>query len=126
MSNPTVAEYIVRRLSDLGVDKAFGVPSDYAFPIADAIEASSDMDWVGCTNELNAAYAVDGYARLKGAGLLFAAYGVGELSLVNGLMASKAHRVPVLLVTGQPSRRITKQRLISKHTLGDGKPGFTG
>jgi indolepyruvate decarboxylase len=123
MSNPTVAEHIVRRLSDLGVDKAFGVPSDYAFPIADAIEASSDMDWVGCTNELNAAYAADGYARLKGAGLLCAAYGVGELSLVNGLMGSKAHRVPVFFVTGQPSRRITKQRLISKHTLGDGVYG---
>jgi indolepyruvate decarboxylase len=123
MSNPTVAEYIVRRLSDLGIDKAFGVPSDYAFPIADAIEASPNMDWVGCTNELNAAYAVDGYARLKGAGLLCAAYGVGELSLVNGLMASRAHRVPVFFVTGQPSRRITKQRLISKHTLGDGVYG---
>ena len=123
MSNPTVAEYIVRRLSDLGVGKAFGVPSDYAFPIADAIEASSHIDWVGCTNELNAAYAADGYARLKGAGLLCAAYGVGELSLVNGLMGSKAHRVPVFFVTGQPSRRITKQRLISKHTLGDGVYG---
>ncbi len=123
MSNPTVAEYVVRRLSDLGVGKAFGVPSDYAVPIADAIEASSGMDWVGCTNELNAAYAADGYARLKGAGLLCAAYGVGELSLVNGLMGSKAHRVPVFFVTGQPSRRITKQRLISKHTLGDGVYG---
>lgn len=123
MSNPTVAEYLVRRLSDLGIDKAFGVPSDYAFPIADAIAASSGMDWVGCTNELNAAYAADGYARLKGAGLLSAAYGVGELSLVNGLMGSKAHRVPVFFVTGQPSRRITKQRLISKHTLGDGVYG---
>ena len=123
MSNPTVAEYIVRRLSVLGIDKAFGVPSDYAFPIADAIEASPDIDWVGCTNELNAAYAVDGYARLKGAGLLCAAYGVGELSLVNGLMASRAHRVPVFFLTGQPSRRITKQRLVSKHTLGDGVYG---
>jgi indolepyruvate decarboxylase len=64
--NLTVVEYVIRRLADLGIDRAFGVPGDYAFPIDDAIEFSGRMKWVVCANELNASYAADGYARRHG------------------------------------------------------------
>ena len=123
MLNPTIAEYLVKRLSDLGIDKVFGVPGDYAFPIDDAIEVCPTLEWVGCTNELNAAYAADGYARLKGAAILSTTYAVGELSALNGVMGSKAHRLPIFHLVGAPSRRITHQRLITHHTLGDGSYG---
>jgi indolepyruvate decarboxylase len=123
MTNPSVAEYVVRRLSDLGIDKVFGVPGDYAFPIDDAIEVCPTLDWIGCANELNAAYAADGYARRKGAAILSTTYAVGELSAINGVMGSKAHRLPVFHLVGAPSRRITHQSLITHHTLGDGVYG---
>lgn len=123
MPNPTVAEYVVKRLSDLGVDKVFGVPGDYSFPIDDAIEVCPTLDWVACANELNAAYAADGYARRTGAAILSTTYGVGELSALNGVMGAKAHRLPIFHVVGAPSRRITHQRLITHHTLGDGVYG---
>ena len=123
MSNPTVAEYVVKRLSDLGIDKVFGVPGDYSFPIDDAIEVCPTLDWVACANELNAAYAADGYARRKGAAILSTTYGVGELSALNGMMGAKAHRLPIFHLVGAPSRRITHQRLITHHTLGDGVYG---
>lgn len=116
----TVASYIVNRLSALGIDKVFGVPGDYPFPILDAIEANTSIDWVGCSNELNASFAADGYARSKGAAILSVTYGVGELSAVNGLMSCMAERVPVFAIVGSPSRRITQLKLIGKHTLGDG------
>ena len=119
----TVADYIVNRLSALGIDKAFGVPGDYPFPILDAIEAHTGIDWVGCSNELNASFAADGYARSRGAAILSVTYGVGELSAVNGLMACMAERVPVFALVGSPSRRLTKLQLIGKHTLGDGVYG---
>ena len=64
--NLTVVEYVINRLADLGIDRAFGVPGDYSFPIDDAIEFSSRMKWVVCANELNASYAADGYARRHG------------------------------------------------------------
>ena len=64
--NLTVVEYVINRLADLGIDRAFGVPGDYSFPINDAIEFSSRMKWVVCANELNASYAADGYARRYG------------------------------------------------------------
>jgi indolepyruvate decarboxylase len=123
MANPTVAEYVVKRLSDLGIDKVFGVPGDYAFPIDDAIEVCPTLQWVACANELNAAYAADGYARRKGAAILSTTYGVGELSAINGVMGARAHRLPVFHLVGAPSRRITRQHLITHHTLGDGVYG---
>ena len=39
MANPSIVAYVVQRLSELGIDRVFGVPGDYAFPIDDAIEA---------------------------------------------------------------------------------------
>lgn len=120
MAIPTVAEYAVMRLSELGIDRVFGVPGDYAFPIDDAIEACPALKWIGCANELNAAYAADGYARRNGAAILTTTYAVGELSALNGIMGSKAHRLPVFHLVGAPSRRITHQQLVTHHTLGDG------
>jgi indolepyruvate decarboxylase len=119
MSNPTVAHYTLSRLAQLGIDRIFGVPGDYAFSIDDAAEEVPGLSWVACANELNAAYAADGYARIRGAALLSTTYGVGELSAINGVMGSKAHRLPVFHLVGMPSERIQKQGLITHHNLGD-------
>jgi pyruvate decarboxylase len=47
------------------------------------IEDHPKLTWVGCANELNAAYAAEGYARVhRGIGVLLTTYGVGDLSAV--------------------------------------------
>ncbi len=122
MSNtlPTVAEYVVNRLADLGIDRVFGVPGDYAFPFNDAIEKCERLEWIASANELNAAYAADGFARVYGASILSTTYGVGELSAINGVMGSKSQRLPVFFIVGSPSTRIQRQGLVTHHTLGDG------
>jgi indolepyruvate decarboxylase len=119
MKNPTVAQYTLARLSQLGIDRIFGVPGDYAFPINDAAEQVPGLEWVVCANELNAAYAADGYARIRGAAMLTTTYGVGELSAINGVMGSLTHRLPVFHLVGMPSERIQIQNLITHHNLGD-------
>ena len=119
MSRPTVAEYTLHRLAALGIDKVFGVPGDYAFTVNDAVEASTELQWIACANELNAAYAADGYARIRGAAILSTTYGVGELSALNGVMGSRAHRLPVFHIVGMPSERIQHLGLITHHNLGD-------
>jgi indolepyruvate decarboxylase len=119
MTTPTIAEYVLTRLSQLGIDKIFGVPGDYAFSIDDAAENVPGLEWVVCANELNAAYAADGYARVRGAAILTTTYGVGELSAINGVMGSLAHRLPVFHLVGMPSERIQRQALITHHNLGD-------
>ncbi|MDQ7822294.1 MAG: thiamine pyrophosphate-binding protein [Candidatus Eremiobacteraeota bacterium] len=119
----TVAEYVIERLAALGITHAFGVPGDYAFPFDDAIEASPHMKWTGSSNELNAGYAADGYARIRGAAVLSTTYGVGELSALNAVMGSKAERLPVFHLVGAPSTRLQHDRLVTHHSLGDGAFG---
>ena len=97
------AEYLVKRLEELGINDFFGVPGDYNFNILYAIENNPNVKWVGCTNELNAGYAADGYAREKGFGALVTTYGVGELSAINAIAGSFAENVPVIHVVGVPS-----------------------
>ncbi len=116
---PSVVAYALDRLADLGIRHVFGVPGDYSFPINDAVEVHSRLSWVPSANELNAAYAADGYARRRGAAIVCTTYGVGELSALNGLMGAMAERLPVFHLVGTPSLRIVRQGLICHHTLGD-------
>lgn len=117
---PTVADYCLGRLADLGIKHAFGLPGDFAFPIDDAIADESRLTWVVCSNELNASYAADGYARTFGASILTTTYGVGELSALNGVMGAKSESVPIFHVVGAPSTVSVRARRPLHHTLGDG------
>ena len=115
-----VIDYIVERLADEGIAHCFGVAGDYAFPICDAVDRSSKIKWIGCANELNASYAADGYARIRGAAMLVTTYGVGELSALNGVIGAKAERSLVFHVVGMPSYQNQRLGKIAHHTLGDG------
>ena len=75
---PTVADYIVARLAREGITDCFGVPGDFAFTLCDAVARSEAIRWIGCSNELDAAYAADGYARVRGCSMLMTTYAVGE------------------------------------------------
>jgi indolepyruvate decarboxylase len=118
--NPSVAEYVVQRLAALGIKHAFGVPGDYAFPIDKAIEACPGLTWVGCSNELNAAYSADGYARINGAAILSTTYNVGSAAALAGVMGCRAERVPVFHLVGSPSTRLVRTRRHMHHSFADG------
>src|SRR5271163_4038248 len=117
----TVIEHVLSRLRDIGVTDVFGVPGDYSFAISDAICGDRSMRWVGCCNELNAAYAADGYARVKGAAALCTTYGVGELSALNGIAGSYAEHLPIFHLVGAPTMSVQSSRAVMHHTLGNGE-----
>src|SRR5271163_1798527 len=117
----TVADYIVQRLAREGITDCFGVAGDFAFKLDDAIAGSEAIRWIGCSNELDAAYAADGYARVRGCSLLSTTYAVGELSALNGVMGAKAERSCVFHLVGMPAMRKQRVRQIIHHTLGDGE-----
>src|SRR3954463_2805730 len=117
----TVADYIVRRLAGEGITDCFGVPGDFAFKLCDAVARSEAIRWVGCSNELDAAYAADGYARVGGCSMLLTAYAVGELSALNVVMGAKAERSCVFHLVGMPTMRSQRVRQTIHHTLGDGE-----
>jgi indolepyruvate decarboxylase len=79
------------------------------------------VKYVGTCNELNAAYAADGYARLKGVGALVTTYVVGELSALNGVAGSFAEKVPVVAITGTPARAAFQGNWLLHHTIGEYK-----
>lgn len=115
---PSVAEYAVARLAALGIKHCFGVPGDFSFPICDAIEASSDLEFVVCASELGAGYAADGYARVFGTAMLCTTHAVGELSAINAVFGSKAEKLPVFHIVGAPSTRLVRSRRHVHHSLG--------
>src|SRR5205809_6811325 len=99
----TVIDYIVQRIADEGVEHCFGVLGDYAFPVGDAVDRNPNIKWICCSNELNASYAADGYARLRCAAMLSKTYVVGDLAVINGVMGVKDERYVVLHVEGMLS-----------------------
>ena len=120
MTNTTVADYIVERLALEGISDCFGVAGDYVFRLCDAVVRNESVNWIGCSNELDAAYAADGYARVRGCSMLMTTYAVGELSALNGVMGAKAERSCVFHLVGMPTMRHQRVHKITHHTLGDG------
>ena len=120
----TVGLYLAARLAQLGVHHVFGLPGDFNLTLLDEMLTEPDLEWVGTTNELNASYAADGYARVgRGLGVLVTTHGVGELSAVNGVAGSYAEDVPVVHIVGMPSTKAMQERALLHHTLLDGDFG---
>lgn len=116
----TIAEYLLFRLKELGIKDIFGVPGDYNLTFLDQIECCEGLHWVGNCNELNAAYAADGYARINGISAMVTTFGVGELSAINGIAGSYAEYLPVVNIVGSPSLDAQYHHAIMHHTFGTG------
>ncbi|CAI4449873.1 CIH_collapsed_G0018000.mRNA.1.CDS.1 [Saccharomyces cerevisiae] len=99
MSEITLGKYLFERLKQVNVNTIFGLPGDFNLSLLDKIYEVDGLRWAGNANELNAAYAADGYARIKG---------------------SYAEHVGVLHVVGVPSISAQAKQLLLHHTLGNG------
>jgi len=118
MKSQTIIQYLIKRINDLGVSEFFGVPGDYNFNILEEIGFNPDTKWVGCCNELNAGYAADGYARIKGMGAVVTTFGVGELSAINAVAGSYAEEVPIIKIVGIPKRKAVDSARVLHHCVG--------
>ncbi|KAK0503810.1 pyruvate decarboxylase [Armillaria luteobubalina] len=118
-----VGQYLLARLEQLGVTSMFGLPGDFNLGFLDLVEDHPTIDWVGNCNELNAAYAADGFGRVKeqSIGVILTTFGVGELSATNGIAGAFSEMVPVLHIAGVPSTAQQKTKPMLHHTLGDGR-----
>ncbi|KAM6513168.1 hypothetical protein FALCPG4_015633 [Fusarium falciforme] len=115
-----LAEYLFARLRQLGVGSVHGVPGDYNLDLLDYVQPAG-LRWVGNANELNAAYAADGYARIKGIGAVITTFGVGELSAINAIAGAYTEFAPVIHIVGIPSRESQDSRARIHHTFNDGE-----
>ncbi|KAI1411554.1 pyruvate decarboxylase [Hypoxylon sp. FL1857] len=114
-----VAEYLFTRLYQIGIRSVHGLPGDFNLVALDYLPKAG-LKWVGNCNELNAAYAADGYARVNGIGAIITTFGVGELSAVNGIAGAYSEHVPIVHIVGCPSTISQRSGLLLHHTLGNG------
>ena len=116
----TLGRYLWERLHQIGIDTIFGVPGDFNLQFLDPIFEVQGLKWIGNQNELNAAYAADGYARVKGLpGCLVTTHGVGELSALNGIAGAMSEQVKVIHVVGQTTRIMQEQHMMIHHSIGN-------
>jgi len=120
MQRISIGNYLLTRLEECGIRCVFGVPGDFNLTTLEQLTNRESMEWVGCCNELNAAYAADAYARMQGAAALMVTYGVGDLSAINGIAGSFAEHVPVICISGIPPLHALRKRLLLHHTSGTG------
>lgn len=119
----TIGDFLIRRLQEIGITEVIGVPGDFNLNWLEQIEAADGIRFVGSTNELNAAYAADGYSRARGVSCLLTTYGVGELSALNGLAGAACEHIPMVSIAGAPPLFATEKRWLLHHTLADGNFG---
>ncbi|NEI77605.1 alpha-keto acid decarboxylase family protein [Rhizobium ruizarguesonis] len=103
----TVGQYLVDRLRELGLGHLFSVAGDYSIEWVNSYVEKSGIQVIEEVNELNAGYAADGYARLKGIGALCVTYSAGSLCATNAIAGSYVEKVPVVLINGAPSIKKT-------------------
>jgi indolepyruvate decarboxylase len=114
-----IGEFLLRRLEEAGVGHLFGVPGDYNMVLMRLLEQRGTPHWIGTCNELNGAYAADGYARLNGLSVLVVTSGVGALSAFNGIAGAYSEHVPVIVIAGSLPQKFVKRGAKLHHTLCD-------
>ena len=106
MATTTVADYLLRRLREWGVDKVFGFPGDGINGILAAWgRAENNPKFIQARHEEMSAFEAVGYAKFTGRfGVCMATSGPGAVHLLNGLYDAKLDHVPVIAIVGQTSR----------------------
>src|SRR6476661_7728578 len=120
MPNFTVGKYLATRLEQIGLKHYFMVPGDYNLVLLDELLENTNLEQIGCCNELNAAYAAEGYARVNGAGAVLTTFNVGAYSALNGVAGAYAERLPVIVVSSGPNTNDVGSNHVLHHTMDNG------
>ncbi len=98
----TVADMMVERLIDWGIEIIFGFPGDGVNGIFEALRTREEkIKFIQVRHEEAAAFAACGYAKYTGRlGVCLATSGPGGIHLLNGLYDAKCDGQPVLAITG--------------------------
>ncbi len=106
MSTQNVADYLLHRLREWGVDHVFAYPGDGINGILAAFGRAEDSPmFVQSRHEEMSAFEAVGYAKYgRGLGVCMATSGPGAIHLLNGLYDAKLDHVPVVAIVGQTAR----------------------
>ncbi|WP_063007736.1 thiamine pyrophosphate-requiring protein [Nocardia kruczakiae] len=102
----TVADHLLARLRQWGVETVFGYAGDGINGLLAAWgRAEDDPRFIQVRHEEMAAFEAVGYAKFSGrVGVCAATSGPGAIHLLNGLYDAKLDHVPVVAIVGQTNR----------------------
>ncbi|WP_199430523.1 thiamine pyrophosphate-requiring protein [Qaidamihabitans albus] len=102
----TVADHVLQRLREWGVEHVFGYPGDGINGLVAAFgKADNQPRFVQSRHEEMSAFEAVGYAKFDGRpGVCMATSGPGAIHLLNGLYDAKLDHVPVVAIVGQTAR----------------------
>ncbi|WP_264529094.1 alpha-keto acid decarboxylase family protein [Flavobacterium sp. N502540] len=119
----TVADYLLTRLKQLNVTEVFQIPGDYVKHFTQALEDFNGIKTIGTSNELDASYAADAYARTRGLGAVSLQYGVSTYSALNAIAGAYVERSPVVVISATPgadARQIGNMyNVLYHHSIGN-------
>jgi pyruvate dehydrogenase (quinone) len=106
MASQTVADHVLARLREWGVQHVFGYPGDGINGLLAAWGRADDQPrFVQARHEEMAAFEAVGYAKFTDrVGFCTATSGPGAIHLLNGLYDAKLDHVPVVAIVGQTAR----------------------
>jgi pyruvate dehydrogenase (quinone) len=101
-----VADRLLERLREWGVEQVFGYPGDGINGILGAFSRADDQPrFIQARHEEMAAFEAVGYAKFSDRpAITMATSGPGAIHLLNGLYDAKLDHVPVVAIVGQTNR----------------------
>ncbi|MFU1928933.1 thiamine pyrophosphate-requiring protein [Bordetella hinzii] len=106
MAKMTVADFILARLAQWGIDRVFGYPGDGINGLIGAFGRQDEgLRFIQARHEEEAAFMACAHAKFTGqAGICLATSGPGAIHLLNGLYDAKLDHQPVVAIVGQQAR----------------------
>lgn len=106
MASQNVADHVLARLREWGVDTVFAFPGDGINGMLAAWgRTDNEPTFIQSRHEEMSAFEAVGYAKFTGRlGVCMATSGPGAIHLLNGLYDAKLDHVPVVAIVGQTSR----------------------
>src|SRR3954452_21178303 len=101
-----VADFVLARLREWGVERIFGYPGDGINAFLGALDrADGDPELIQVRHEEMAAFMACAHAKFTGElGVCLATSGPGAIHLLNGLYDAKLDHQPVVAIIGQQKR----------------------
>src|SRR4051812_7871018 len=105
-----VADYVLKRLREWGVERIYGYPGDGINAFLGALDRAGEAggpEFIQARHEEMAAFMACGHRKFAGPdriGVCMATSGPGAVHLLNGLYDAKLDHVPVLAIVGQQKR----------------------
>jgi len=121
MTKTTGGKVVIKTLEALGVEVVFGIPGVHNLEIYKAL-LDSPIRHITTRHEQGAAFAADGYSRIKGKpGVAITITGPGLTNAVTALAGAYHDSVPLLLISSQIPRQFLTSKSGFLHEVKDSR-----